>query len=90
MEFDLGEAYHVTRFRMDCRLADAMDSVDQAADLMVGWLVAFSLLDGSQQRSCVSRLTSSKTTAHSRGSKWRWSDVKRAKNLFLKFLCPSK
>ena len=35
MEFDLGDAYHVTRFRIDCRLADVMDHVTNAATLLV-------------------------------------------------------
>ena len=38
MEFDLGDVYHVTRFRMDCRLADVMDHVTEAANLMVGYV----------------------------------------------------
>jgi len=35
MQLDLNTEYHVTRFRIDCRLADAFDNVDVAVTLMV-------------------------------------------------------
>jgi len=36
MQLDLNTEYHVTRFRIDCRLADAFDNVDVAVTLLVG------------------------------------------------------
>ena len=35
MEFDLGESYHITKFKIDCRLSDTVESVEKAATLMV-------------------------------------------------------
>lgn len=35
LEFDFGNIYNVVGFRMDCRLADAIENVDKAAKVMV-------------------------------------------------------
>jgi len=35
MQLDLSTEYHVTKFRIDCRLADAFDNVDVAVTLLV-------------------------------------------------------